>query len=119
MVAFLRNSLAVLQVRYRAEEARIREYPAKLNHLRQTCKTNDQQCLCEQLQLERAIAWHKLLEAVIEAKTKDMDDTNGRVIMNNTDGPMSNQSLQATRDGRSSSAVAENIISPACLSSGR
>jgi hypothetical protein len=31
----------------------------------------------------------------------------------------SNKSLQATRDGRSSSAVAEDIISPACLSSGR
>jgi hypothetical protein len=28
-------------------------------------------------------------------------------------------SLQATRDGRSSSAIADYIISPACLSSGR
>jgi len=31
----------------------------------------------------------------------------------------SNKSLQATRDGRSSSAVAEDVIHPACLSSGR
>jgi hypothetical protein len=31
----------------------------------------------------------------------------------------SNKSLQATRDGRSSSAIAEDVISPACLSSGR
>jgi hypothetical protein len=30
-----------------------------------------------------------------------------------------NKSLQATRDGRSSSAIAEDVISPACLSSGR
>jgi hypothetical protein len=30
-----------------------------------------------------------------------------------------NKSLQATRDCRSSSAIAEDIISPACLSSGR
>ena len=30
-----------------------------------------------------------------------------------------NKSLQATRDGRSSSAIAEGVISPACLSSGR
>ena len=30
-----------------------------------------------------------------------------------------NKSLQATRDGRSSSAIAEDIISPACLSSER
>jgi phosphatidylglycerol:prolipoprotein diacylglycerol transferase len=29
------------------------------------------------------------------------------------------ESLQATRDGRSSSAIAEDVISPACLSSGR
>jgi len=28
------------------------------------------------------------------------------------------KSLQATRDGHSSSAIAENVISPACLSSG-
>jgi hypothetical protein len=32
---------------------------------------------------------------------------------------MPNKSLQATRDGRSSSAIAENVIRPACLSSGR
>jgi hypothetical protein len=31
----------------------------------------------------------------------------------------SNKLLQATRDGRSSSAVAEDVISPACLSSER
>jgi hypothetical protein len=31
----------------------------------------------------------------------------------------SNKSLQATRDGVSSSAIAEDVISPACLSSGR
>jgi hypothetical protein len=31
----------------------------------------------------------------------------------------SNKSLQATRDGGSSSAIAERVISPACLSSGR
>jgi hypothetical protein len=30
-----------------------------------------------------------------------------------------NKSLQATRDGRSISAIAENVISPTCLSSGR
>ena len=30
-----------------------------------------------------------------------------------------NKSLQATRDGVSSSAIAEDVISPACLSSGR
>jgi hypothetical protein len=30
-----------------------------------------------------------------------------------------NKSLQATRDGRSSSAIAEVVISPARLSSGR
>jgi hypothetical protein len=30
-----------------------------------------------------------------------------------------NKSLQATRDGRSSSAIAEDVINPACLSSGR
>jgi hypothetical protein len=30
-----------------------------------------------------------------------------------------NKSLQATRDGRSSSAVAEDVINPARLSSGR
>ena len=30
-----------------------------------------------------------------------------------------NNSLQATRDGRSSSAIAEDVISPACLSLGR
>ena len=30
-----------------------------------------------------------------------------------------NKSLQATRDGRPSSAIAEDVISPACLSSGR
>ena len=29
------------------------------------------------------------------------------------------KSLQATRDGGSSSAIAEDVISPACLSSGR
>ena len=33
--------------------------------------------------------------------------------------PPSNKSLQATRDGRSSSATAEDVISPACLSSRR
>jgi hypothetical protein len=32
---------------------------------------------------------------------------------------MSNKSLQATRDGRFSSAIAEDVINPACLSSGR
>jgi hypothetical protein len=32
---------------------------------------------------------------------------------------MPNKSLQATRDGAFSSAVAEDVISPACLSSGR
>jgi hypothetical protein len=31
----------------------------------------------------------------------------------------SNKSLQATRDGVSSSAIAEVVISPACLSFGR
>ena len=31
----------------------------------------------------------------------------------------SNKSLQATRDGGSSSAIADDVISPACLSSGR
>ena len=31
----------------------------------------------------------------------------------------SNKSLQATRDGVSSSAIAEDVIRPACLSSGR
>ena len=30
-----------------------------------------------------------------------------------------NNSLQATRDGVSSSAIADYVISPACLSSGR
>jgi hypothetical protein len=30
-----------------------------------------------------------------------------------------NNSLQATRDGVSSSAIAEDVIRPACLSSGR
>jgi len=30
-----------------------------------------------------------------------------------------NQSLQATRDGAFGSAVAEDVIGPACLSSGR
>jgi hypothetical protein len=30
-----------------------------------------------------------------------------------------NKSLQATRDGVSSSAIAEDVIRPACLSSGR
>ena len=30
-----------------------------------------------------------------------------------------NKSLQATRDGVSSSAIADYVISPACLSSGR
>ena len=30
-----------------------------------------------------------------------------------------NQSLQATRDGALSFAIAEDVISPACLSSGR
>ncbi len=30
-----------------------------------------------------------------------------------------NKSLQPTRDGVSSSAIAENVIRPACLSSGR
>ena len=32
---------------------------------------------------------------------------------------MSNKSLQATRDGGSSSAIAEDVIRPARLSSGR
>jgi hypothetical protein len=32
---------------------------------------------------------------------------------------MANKSLQATRDGALSSAIAEDVISPACLSSGR
>jgi hypothetical protein len=31
----------------------------------------------------------------------------------------SNKSLQATRDGAANSAIAEHVISPACLSSGR
>ena len=31
-------------------------------------------------------------------------------------GLPSNKSLQATRDGGSSSAIAEDVISPACLS---
>jgi hypothetical protein len=31
----------------------------------------------------------------------------------------SNKSLQATRDGVTSSAIADYVISPACLSSGR
>ena len=35
------------------------------------------------------------------------------------DAPVPNKSLQATQDGRSSSAVAEHVIRPACLSSGR
>jgi hypothetical protein len=30
-----------------------------------------------------------------------------------------NKSLQATQDGALSSAIADNVISPACLSSGR
>jgi hypothetical protein len=32
---------------------------------------------------------------------------------------MPNKSLQATRDGRFSSAVADDVINPTCLSSGR
>ena len=32
---------------------------------------------------------------------------------------MANKSLQATRDGVFSSAIAEDVINPACLSSGR
>ena len=96
MDAFLTNSLDVLQARYREDEATTRESQAKLDQLRQTCKTNDQQCLGEQLQLERAIAWHKLLEAIIEAKTRDMSDTNGRVILNIPDEPMPNTALEPT-----------------------
>jgi hypothetical protein len=39
------------------------------------------------------------------------------IMTDSADAP--NKSLQATRDGRSSSAIAEDVISPACLSSGR
>jgi|GEM_PF-1824423 hypothetical protein len=40
-----------------------------------------------------------------------------RQVMIKYDAP--NKSLQATRDGVSGSAIAEDVTSPACLSSGR